>query len=160
MLAPLLLAGCEEPPRTTASTSITYIARDLTGGYFDLSAHAGRVVLLNAWATWCAPCREEMPALERVHGTYGARGLDVVGVSVDAADADADVRAFVRHLNITYTIARDPERVIADTFDTIGLPQTILIARDGTIAHQWRGAFDPLGEDARVRIERALDGTA
>jgi cytochrome c biogenesis protein CcmG, thiol:disulfide interchange protein DsbE len=103
----------------------------LGGGTTDLGALRGQVVLVNFWATWCPPCVEEMPSLERLHRTLGPEGLVVLGVAVD--HEDKTVQDFVTRHGVTFPILRDPEAHIAAAYRTTGYPETFLIGRDGTV---------------------------
>ncbi len=160
----ILAAGCIEagpagsgsPP--AAEPHRAYEAAVLDGGTFNTSDHRGSVVVVNAWATWCAPCRDEMPGFQAWHERYADRGLVMVGVSVDDAGEDAGVRAFVDDLNVTYTIARDPARHVADVYNFVGLPQTMLLDRDGVLLKKW-APFDPLDAASSRAIEDALGNT-
>jgi cytochrome c-type biogenesis protein len=109
----------------------------------SLSALRGQVVLLNAWATWCVPCREEMPAFERLHERYRDRGLRIVGVNVGEGEGADGVEAQVRSLGITFDIWRDPASHIQKRFRTLGVPETLLLDRSGAVVRHWRGAIDP-----------------
>jgi cytochrome c-type biogenesis protein len=141
-----------------AETAPDYAATMLDdGGELALVDLRPQVVLLNGWATWCAPCREEMPFLEQLHRDYSSRGLRVVGVSLDAGGADDRVRAFVAELGVTFAVLRDPGNRFAETFRTRGVPETLLIARDGTIVHHWRGPVDTNEAETVRLVEAALD---
>lgn len=120
----------------------TYAASTLEGDSVDLAGLRGRVVVLNVWATWCAPCIREMPALQRIHEKLADRGLSVVAVSVDvaAAGADEEVRAFVDRFDLTFTVLRDASGRIEDAFGVAGLPTTFIIDRDGRIQRKILGA--------------------
>jgi thiol-disulfide isomerase/thioredoxin len=125
-----------------------YSATTLDGHELTLESLRGKVVVLNVWATWCAPCRAEMPALQRLQQRYGAEGLEVVAVSVDTPPGtmaplgqfSSDVRAYVESLGLTFTILHDPQRSIERLFLVPGLPTTFIIDRDGRIAHKIVGA--------------------
>ncbi len=123
-----------------------------------LEDYRGSVTLVNIWATWCLPCREEMPLLEQLQQEYGADGLRVVGVSIDRGDADAKVKEFIDNVGVTFTILRDPRNTFARTFRTSGVPETLLIGRDGELVFRWKGPLDGDPED-RAAIEAALAGT-
>ena len=97
-----------------------------------LELYRGKVVFLNFWATWCMPCREEMPAMERLHQRFRGRGLVVLAVSVDKAAAP--VGPFVTELRLTYPIGLDPTMTVAKQYGVRGLPATFLITRTGTVA--------------------------
>jgi len=111
-----------------------YSAKLLDGKSFDVSAEKGNVVLLNVWATYCGPCRVEIPELQALHNKYNARGFKVVGVSVD--DGHAEVKKFVAENKITYPIGIDSDLRIAGVLRTTVLPTSVLIGSDGRIV--WR----------------------
>ena len=125
-----------------------YTATRLDGAQVSLQSLRGKVVVLNVWATWCAPCRVEMPALERLHQRYQAEGLEVVAVSVDApvgmlspsGNRGGDVGAYVDEMDLTFTVLHDPERSIEQLFLVQGLPTTFIIDRDGRIQQKIVGA--------------------
>lgn len=98
-----------------------------------LSEYRGRVVLLNIWATWCDPCRREMPSIERLYQELSPRGLAVVAVSVDDAGAEADIRAFAQEYGLTFEIWHDPTGAIQQAYQLIGVPQSFVIDRGGVI---------------------------
>jgi len=110
-----------------------YAAVSLTGDSVSLAGLRGRVVLLNVWATWCGPCREEIPALQKLYQAHASLGLELVGVSVDAKTDAGAVRDFVREYGMTYPVWLDPEERVTNTFRTVGVPSTFLIGRDGKI---------------------------
>ena len=125
-----------------------YTARTLDGRSVSLQSLRGKVVVLNVWATWCKPCRAEMPALERLQHKFGADGLEVVAVSVDAplgtlapaGQRGGDVRAYVESLGLTFMVLHDPQRSIEQLFLVQGLPTTFVIDRNGRIDQKIVGA--------------------
>lgn len=159
LLLMLSVAGWHAARTASAEPAPAYAAMRLDGGELALADLRGQVVLLNAWATWCKPCREEMPELERLHQQYGNEGLRVVGVSIDRGDADAKVREFAANAGVTFTILRDPRNTFSRTFRTTGVPETLLIGRDGEVLFRWKGPLDG-GEADRAAIEAALAGEA
>ncbi|HEV2146223.1 MAG TPA: TlpA disulfide reductase family protein, partial [Longimicrobiaceae bacterium] len=142
----LLLAGCAEGRRFAApevgSPAPAYAAAALSGDTVSLDALRGKVVLLNVWATWCHPCREEIPALQELHERHAAQGLTLVGVSVDNRSDRAAVEGFAREYGMTYPVWLDPEERVSSTFRTLGVPSTFLIGRDGTILWKHVGPVD------------------
>ena len=103
----------------------------------------GRVVLLNFWATWCEPCKVEMPSMEALHRDYAPHGLDVVAVSEDDARVSVtDLRAYAEDLGLTFDILRDTTHDVARAYQVLGYPTTFVIARDGTIRRRWIGPED------------------
>lgn len=129
-----------------------FTARTLDGDTVTLEDYAGQVILLNIWATWCTPCREEMPSMERLYSRFQAHGSDfrILAVSIDAATGQeddfgnrgGDIRAFAEDLSLTFTILHDPSGQIQRIYQTTGVPESFLIARDGTIYRRLAGAVD------------------
>ncbi len=113
----------------------------------------GRVVLVNVWATWCAPCRVEMPALQDLAERYGPEGVVVLGLSVDRGPA-ADVDRFLRERNITYPVAIVDDRTIGVIGGVRGYPTSLLLDRDGVVRHTVLGPIGPL--TLRPAIRRLL----
>ena len=113
-----------------------YATRALDGDSVSLAGLRGKVVLLNVWATWCHPCREEIPQLEALHRQFGKDGLVVAGVSVDNGGMDDGIRSFMRDFKMTYAVWLDPDERVSARFLTIGVPETFLIDRAGVI--RWR----------------------
>ena len=131
-----------------------YGAATLAGDSLALDALSGRPVVLNIWATWCPPCREEMPALQALHDRYSEQGLAVIAVSLDASGADA--ATFAEELGLTMRMLHDPASRVTRAFRTTGVPETFLIGADGRIVRRWIGAFDPLADDVIASVESAL----
>jgi cytochrome c biogenesis protein CcmG/thiol:disulfide interchange protein DsbE len=99
----------------------------------SLSDYRGRVVLLNVWATWCEPCKVEMPSMEKLHNEFGHRGLSIVAVSVDPASNGNGIRKFVTDLNLTFDILHDTQGVMAKAYNSIKFPESFVIDRKGVI---------------------------
>jgi thiol-disulfide isomerase/thioredoxin len=126
-----------------------YSARSLDGKPVSLSELKGRVVLLNVWATWCGPCRNEMPELAKLHQRHERAGLSVIGISVDEAGADTRVRDVVSKLALPYPIWRDPEDRASRVFDGAALPVTVIVDRSGKIAFHQVGVV-PIDQLERI----------
>jgi cytochrome c biogenesis protein CcmG, thiol:disulfide interchange protein DsbE len=107
-----------------------------------LADYEGDVVLLNVWATWCGPCRVEMPSMEALHRDFGAKGLRVVAVSIDQIAGPPQIREFARELGLTFEILHDSAQRIVRAYRVNGYPQSFVIGRDGTIRRKWIGAED------------------
>jgi peroxiredoxin len=133
-----------------------YAAADLAGDTVRLADFRGDVVLLNVWATWCAPCRREMPELQALQERFAERGFHVLGVSIDARGAESAIRTFTDDLGVGFRILHDPDERVARTFRTIGVPESFLIGRDGVIAARWIGSFDPIAEETLATVREAL----
>ena len=109
------------------------------GGEFVPSRHTGSAVVVNFWASWCPPCREEAPLLERAWRSY--RNSDVQFVGVQTQDAEEDGRAYLKEFGVTYPSGMDAGGRITVDYGVIGLPVTFLINRDGVVERRWVGAI-------------------
>ena len=132
-----------------------YTANNLDGTPFDLATKRNSVVLVNIWATWCGPCRYEIPELQAIHDRFKPRGFEVIGVSVDEG-APETVRAFAAERKMTYPIVLDPRGSLADTLQTGLLPTTVLVDRNGKIVWKKLGAIMPGDQELLEAIEAAL----
>ena len=110
------------------------------GATASLAGSRGTVVVLNYWASWCTPCRQESPLLERWHRRISSRGGTVLGV--DSLDVTGDARAFVRKFGLTYPMLRDRDGDTQKRFGVTGYPETLIVDRDGRIAALQRGPID------------------
>ncbi|CAN5296119.1 TlpA disulfide reductase family protein [soil metagenome] len=154
VLGGLLLAGWLARDRflpvEVGTEAPEFQAVDMAGRPVALEQLRGQVVLLNVWATWCAPCRDEMPSMQRLHERLHERGLRVVAVSVDAAPGGfggggqpgGDVAAFVRDMGLGFIIWRDPEGDVQRVYRTTGVPESFVIDRDGTIVKKVIGGTE------------------
>lgn len=137
---------------------------DLEGNPARLSDHAGEVVMVNIWATWCAPCRYEMPSMERLHQRFKDDGLRILAVSVDAELGDTDqggrpggdLRAFADSLGLTFTLLHDPSGEIQNLYQTTGVPETLLVGRDGVIYKKVAGPTEWDASEHQDLIGRLL----
>ena len=107
-----------------------------------LSDYRGEVVLLNIWATWCVPCRTEMPSIQALHDALGPKGLKVVAVSIDQPGTEQQISDFLKELNLTFEVLHDSTGSIQTLYRTTGVPETFVIARDGVIRKKWIGPED------------------
>jgi len=129
---------------------------DLTGNRVRLADFKGRVVLLNFWATWCAPCVREMPSLDRLQAALGDRGLRVVAVSIDRGGAKS-IRPFAERLGLAHLgLYHDPKGALFQAFGVAGLPASFVIDRNGGIAGAYAGPAEWDGPEARALIEHYL----
>lgn len=121
-----------------------------------LADYKGKVVLLNVWATWCEPCRVEMPSIEKVHREFGPQGLAVVAVSVDDAGTEQHIRDFTKELGLTFEILHDPSQVTKANYQITGFPETFIIGREGKIRKKVIGAADWSSEGNRALLRELL----
>lgn len=116
---------------------------DLADKPQQLADFKGQHVLLNFWATWCAPCVEEMPALEKLHQRLRPHGFTVVAVSTDTAETETTkIEAFLRKLNVTFPILRDADQAISKEYGARDLPATFLLNPNGEVIAAAKGARD------------------
>jgi thiol-disulfide isomerase/thioredoxin len=130
---------------------------DGEGGEVTLAEFRGKVVVLNLWATWCAPCRREMPSLDRLQAELGDRGLAVIALSLDRGDV-AKVREFFDELEIAnLAIYRDPDARASRELDALGLPTTIVIDRAGQEVGRLLGPAEWDGADALALLRTLVE---
>lgn len=143
-----------------------FVAQRLEDGTpVSLAHYRGKVVLLNIWATWCAPCRREMPSMQRVYEELRDRGLEIVAVSTDVSPGELNERGeregivqdFVDDYGLTFPILLDPRGGIERQYGVVGLPTTILIDREGRIVRKVVGGVLWDEEPYRGMIMEALD---
>jgi cytochrome c biogenesis protein CcmG, thiol:disulfide interchange protein DsbE len=128
----------------------------LEGDSMSLSQFDGEPVLLNVWATWCAPCRVEIPELQALHEQHADRGLRVIGVTVDSRAARNDILQFIDEFGMTYDVWWDPDHTVLNRFGGAGVPLTVLIDRDGNIAWRHLGMFQRGDPELLAALERAM----
>ena len=124
-----------------------------------LEDYRGQVVLINIWATWCGPCRVEMPSIEKLHNAYASKGLKVIAISADDPGADSLIREFVKQYKLTFEVLHDQggqEGKVSRDYQTTGYPETVIIGRDGVIRRKFLGATDWNSPANRGLIERLL----
>lgn len=141
--------GAVAPPFAARTLDASPVTR-------TLDDYRGRVILLNLWATWCAPCRREMPSIEALYRDFGPQGLEVVAVSIDQPGAEEAIRDFAREYGLTFDILYDPSGTIQREYQTTGVPETFIIGKDGTIRKKLIAAHDWNSEANRALVARLL----
>lgn len=141
VIATIEPVGEHPPPHPASFPAPDFTLPTLSGGPIRLSELRGKVVLLNFWATWCVPCRTEMPSLEALYQRYQDRGLEVLAVNLDMLST-AGVEAFVQEGGVTFRIALDPSWSTARNYRVVGLPTTYLIDRGGNLVVREVGERD------------------
>lgn len=165
--AALILAACTSSEGKSGKPDVAekvevgapapaYATVALNGDSVSLASLRGKVVLFNIWATWCHPCRAEIPELRALHEKYKERGLELVGVSVDADGTDDAIKGFMDEFKMTYPVWRDPDERVSTTFLAIGVPATYLIDRDGILRWRKTGPIAPNDSTLTAAIERAF----
>jgi thiol-disulfide isomerase/thioredoxin len=163
-----LLAGCEGKGRDWSASASTATAaaggtpapplsgKTIDGDAFDLKDLRGKVVLVNVWATWCAPCREEFPELARLAKLHADRGFEVVGVSVDRRNALRAVKQMVTDFSLPYPVVFDPESESIGAWEIRGYPTSFLVDRDGVVRWRRDGIIREGDADFTTHLEAAL----
>jgi cytochrome c biogenesis protein CcmG/thiol:disulfide interchange protein DsbE len=118
--------------------------------------YAGAVTLVNIWATWCVPCRVEMPAMERVFQALAPHGFKIAAISIDEGNRE-DVRAFGQELGLSFDLLHDRSTRVQQIYQTTGVPESFLLNREGVIVKRVIGEHDWGSEVNRKLIERLLD---
>lgn len=122
-------------PVIAGAKAIDFTLPDLSGKLTRLSDFKGKVVFLNFWATWCEPCKEEMPSMQTLHDGLAGRPFVIVAVSVDK-DGPEVVRKFVADNKLTFVVLHDRNKAISETYKTTGVPETFVIDQNGIIAEK------------------------
>ena len=122
----------------------------------SLADYRGQVVLLNIWATWCVPCRSEMPSMERLQREMGPQGLKIVAVSIDNPGMEDAIRDFANELGLHFEILYDATSKIRDDYQSNGVPETFIIGKDGVIRKRVIAAADWSAEPEKALIRALL----
>jgi thiol-disulfide isomerase/thioredoxin len=155
VIATLEPAGERPPPRPASFQAPDFTLPTLSGGPMRLADLRGKVVLLNFWATWCMPCRQEMPTLETLYQRYKDAGLVVLAVNMDTLSTTG-VEAFVQEVAVTFPIVLDPAWATAQTYRVLGLPTTYLIDRAGNVVVREVGERDWLDGVSQTAVQGLL----
>lgn len=159
----LLAIGLNNRSSVTGLSGVTRVGKPapefsiplLGGGTIELSAHLGDPIVLNFWASWCPPCRQESPVLERAWRKYSGRGVQFVGVNIQ--DSPHDGQAYLDEFDLTFPNGIDSDGVVTVDYGVIGLPVTFFIGADGTVEGRWVGE---LPEEKLVDwVEALIAGT-
>lgn len=150
------LAHDEGAPIAAGQTAAPFKLTDLAGKTVSLAALRGKVVFLNIWATWCAPCREEMPSMEKLYEELHGNGAFVMlAVSQDTGGRQL-VADYVKKHGYHFDVLLDPKNAVADAYQVTGVPETFIIDRQGRIVAHHAGAFDWSQPEIRAAIQELL----
>ena len=157
-------APAPPPALTTLPASITDVElKAVTGGPIRLSSYAGKVLVVNLWATWCGPCRVEIPELVKLYTEFRSQGLEVVGLSTENPDETAEsVKRFVQDYNVNYRIGwATPQVAITLMQGRDAIPQSFVIGRDGRVIKRFVG-FNRVSTPPQIKeaIQEALNQKA
>jgi cytochrome c biogenesis protein CcmG, thiol:disulfide interchange protein DsbE len=129
--------------------------KDLNGNEISLASLRGKVVFLNIWATWCAPCREEMPSIESLYNDFKP-DKDFVVLAVSQDTDSAAVAPFVKQNHLEFSVLLDPRNEVGDRYGVDGIPETFIIGRDGRIVAHHVGPYDWSNTDIREALEELI----
>ncbi|MGZ4789114.1 MAG: TlpA family protein disulfide reductase [Terriglobales bacterium] len=141
----IVAGGCKPRPSLTPSSTNHSVApqfslTDINGQKLDLSSYRGKVVLLDFWATWCAPCRTEIPHFIDMQNKYGSQGLQIIGISLD--DSAKPVEKFYAEQKMNYPVAVGDDKLAEAYGGVLGLPVAFIIDRQGKILYKHTGETD------------------
>ncbi len=164
LLFSAVLPACQQEPASEAkpvaveesTVALDFTLPDLNGTQVSLSEHKGKVVLLNFWATWCPPCRLEMPTIEDAYQKFKDQGFAVVAVNVDAGSPSA-VQDFVHEFDLNFQILLDPDMEVLHALHSFSLPTTIVIDRQGVIRSRELGYRNWTDEKSTALITKLLN---
>ena len=128
--------------------------KDLDGRAHRLADYKGKVVLINFWATWCAPCRDEMPSIQRLKEKLGGQPFVVLAINLD--EPESRIRKFLSQMKVDFTILLDPERRVAKAWDARILPASFIVGGDGRVRYTLVGEIEWDHEHVVARISELL----
>jgi thiol-disulfide isomerase/thioredoxin len=146
-----LLSHCAKEKRISPGLAPDFTLKAFDGRVITLSQLKGKVVLLDFWATWCAPCRESIPHLIQLHKNYRERGFELVGMNVDRGDIEV-VRRYIKSMDIPYPVVTAPEEVLR-AYRVTGIPATFLIDKEGKIRERMAGFNRTVAQQLTAQVE-------
>ena len=163
-LTALLALGLANRSPVTGRSGVTRIDKPAPnismplygGGALTPADYADRPVVVNFWASWCGPCRQEAPVFERLSQEYGERGVMFIGINIQ--DANSDAEAYLSEFGITYPNGNDEDGSISVDYGVIGIPVTFFVNRDGVVQRRWAGVMRET--QLRQWIDELVLGTA
>lgn len=159
LLATLTLSvGALGVPLVSLAVAVDDAAPDFTlkslqGANLRLHEYRGQVVLINFWASWCGPCRQEMPLLDRIHQRYSDAGFAVLGVNVEGETASAQETA--TRTGVTFPVLVDENQLVSELYDLEAMPSSVVIDRDGVVRYIHRG-YKPGDEAKYLEVVKQL----
>ncbi|MEL6200144.1 MAG: TlpA disulfide reductase family protein [Pseudomonadota bacterium] len=151
--AVLLVATAFASTGLSGKAAPDFALKNSAGENVRLSDLRGEVVMINFWATWCGPCREEMPLLDEMHSRYNRVGFTLLGVNID--DDPRRAEEMIEALGVTFPVVFDATKKVSEQYDVSAMPVTILLDRDGVVRHVHKG-YKPGYEDKYLEQVREL----
>jgi len=149
----ILIAATTVTAGIKQSAAPDFTLKSVAGENLKLSEYRGEVVLINFWASWCGPCRQEMPVLSELHDKYKALGFTVLGVNVEEDSSKA--RKLLQELPVSFPVLLDNQSIVSKQYDVIAMPSTVLVDRDGNMRYLHKG-YKPGLEDVYLQQVRDL----
>jgi len=134
-------------------TAPDFTLKSLQGSNLRLNEYRGQVILLNFWASWCGPCRQEMPLLDSIHKRYQEAGFAVVSVNVEGEQVPA--RALAKETGVTFPVLIDTDQQVSELYELEAMPSSVLIDRDGVVRYIHRG-YQPGDETQYLKVVKQL----
>ncbi len=128
------------PPTTMQSPAPQLSLSNVNGAQDSLAAYRGKVILVNNWATWCPPCKIEMPELQAYYSVHASQGFTIV--AIESGEPQSEVMGFVKQQGLTFAVWLDPKGSALDAFNNWNLPSSYVIDREGTIRLSWTGGVN------------------
>ena len=148
------VSACHRAAPEDPDAAPTVTGKRLSGDYWSSLDARGKVVLINVWATWCAPCRSELPALEAAYLQFRGPDFELVGVSVDSGAKQGQVRAMAEDFGLSYPIVLDPNKRVTVDWQVRGYPTSVLLDRKGHVV--WRKQGEVESDELVAQIAAAL----
>lgn len=133
----VLLLGTSATAGDASAPAPDFALKNRAGAVVRLSELRGQVVMINFWATWCGPCRKEMPLLEQLHQRYEPLGFTLLGVNVEENAKDAE--AFLAEVPVSFPVLFDPANEVSRLYDVSAMPSTVIVDRQGNVRHLHHG---------------------
>ena len=149
-----VVASTASPALAPATAAPDFTLHAMGGPNLRLKEQRGRVVMVNFWATWCAPCRQEMPHLNRLYEKYRGAGFVLLGVNVD--DDVAKAAELAAKLGVTFPVLLDTEKTVSKLYDVSTMPSTMIIDRDGKVRYVHRGYLAGYEDNYEKQIRELL----
>jgi peroxiredoxin len=155
VLAILMLAAMAAPAAavTLQEEAPDFTLKSLEGSNLRLEEYRGQVVLINFWASWCGPCRQEMPLLDRLHQRYEDAGFAVLGINVEGEEEPA--RQLIDRIPVSFPVLIDQGQLVSELYGLQAMPSTVVVDRDGVVRYVHRG-YKPGDEAKYVEVVKDL----
>jgi peroxiredoxin len=132
-----------------------FTLKSLEGSNLRLDEYKGQVVLINFWATWCGPCRQELPLLDRIHQRYQDAGFAVLGINVEGNEKTAEAEAMITKAGVTFPVLVDEGQHISEMYSLEAMPTSVVVDRDGVVRYIHRG-YKPGDEAKYLEVVKQL----